>query len=253
MRAQVLAAVVALATSWSGAALADNFFSTLDAGYARIDASGGGGANAYSAGGAALYVFSNPGFDVQLNAGYDHLDGSGGNANAWTVDGDVFWRDAKGSIGGSFSYANLSSGLGLGANLQSYGAFGEWYATRDLTLQLKGGGFSGKGTSGGYVDGGAMYYLSRDFALDLNVGYESLGYPHVFDVGGGAEYMVPGIPVSFQLGYDYTTSSGGYGSGSTFLFQIKFRTGDPADRDLEGYHRQGAIDWNGSISPTSIF
>lgn len=207
-------------------------------------------------GGAALFSFGNPGFQAQLDASNEHYAEKGVTGDLTTVTGDFFWRDAKGSIGASLSYHRISAGAygyyyGGSEDVVSYGAFGEWYFNRWLSLRVKGGGYSGD-LSGEYAGAGFRLYPLPNLALNASYDYLSLNGPYgsggnADQIGTYAEYMpMRSMPVSIAASYSYSKFSGG-DSANTFGVVLIYRFGNPRDHSLSGWDRNGPIQWNGAL------
>lgn len=230
---------------------------SLDVGYADTSLSGhAGSANQWDGGGAALVSLGNPGLDFQVNADADHVGLHDDSGNVWSTDGTFMWRDWAGSFGASVGYASLAGSdgfFGLKGDMASYGLFGEWYAFSMLTLQAKGGALSDS-VSGGYVGAGATFYWFSDFSTNVYFNYTTLrrSEPQITDGGVTLEYLpVRSLPVSFYVGYDYTSVDRKVGFGNTILAGLKFHIGDlDQGTSLRDYQRTGGTtEWNGIATP----
>ncbi|MDE2184595.1 MAG: hypothetical protein KGJ78_16365 [Alphaproteobacteria bacterium] len=223
-------------------ALADMQYSGSLAGMFESATSAGATVHSYGGGGQFLVSFDQPGFNVQVSGAGATAD-TGTSTTMWFGDGDVFWRDPKGTFGASVSHASLSAGY-LNAKVTSYGAFGEWYLLHDLTLRIKGGAFSGD-ASGEYGGAGAEYFPLRDFGLSADYTYVNTTGHSASVIGAGAEYLVSeDLPLSVRIGYDRAS---GYGAtAETFSLQVKYSFG--LSGSLIDWSHRGPISWNGALS-----
>jgi opacity protein-like surface antigen len=210
----------------------------------------------YTFKGALLYTFDNPGIGVQLEAQDDFDFGDPYKlSHIWHAGGSVFWRDDKGTIGLSGSYFAVDAPappLFPGkTSIENYGAFGEWYATHNLTLQIRGGGTTGGvGNASVYGGGGLTWYDSPDLAFHMEVNFTSFTASRNWtNVSSNVEYLpFRSVPMSWYAGYDFVNLSGlGYTKASTFFTGLKFHFG--AGRALGDYHRTGPIEWDGNAAP----
>ena len=169
------------------------------------------------------------------------MDGASGQL--WQGGGDVFLRNAAGSLGASIGHMDVHA-LGVTQAITSYGAFAEWYAARSVTLQVKGGGFNGA-ISGVYGGAGATAYLPRHFALDLTYDYVRIDTAgHTSAVGGGISYFwSPRYPAALDVQYSHDTGSGG---GDAVMISLSYRFGGVED-GLAAWDRHGPTRWNGGL------
>lgn len=203
-----------------------------------------------------LYTFDNPGFGVQIEGQDNFYFGKKFElAHLWSAGGSIFFRDNKGTIGASFSYASvdapappLFSGK---TSVQSYGGFGEYYVFKDLTLQAKVGGTTGAvGEASVYGGVGLVWYDSPDFAFHSELNFTSYTSANNWtNVKAWGEYLpFNSIPVSFYMGYDFVNISGlGYTHMSTFLGGLKFHFGE--GYTLRDYQRTGPLEWTANSEP----
>ena len=206
-----------------------------------------GDQNTESFGGSANYATDIPGYNFQFNAGDQHTTVTPVTIDAVQVRGDAFWRGDMGTFGGSFAYHNVSAsafGVGGSADLESYGAFSEWYTAPNLTLALSGGGTSGS-VHAGYVSVGAQYYFNNNFSTAIQYDYmRATTDSHTVTFVG--EYMpFESFPVSFGLQYSY--SEGGGSSSSVFGFGLRYRFGAVGGSSMSDWDRKGPIEWNGAF------
>jgi len=250
-----LAVVTAALTAGLPAAglAADDLSGLLNGGYAYDNLNGRGHADQYSAQGSGLFTFGNPGFAVQLDGGNDWISDADRTDHLWSIGTDAFWRDRKGTVGLSVSYA-ASDGpaqpfFATRASSESFGLFGEYYALNNLTLQIKGGGATGGAESSSYFAGaGLTFYDSPDLAFhaEVTTSYYVAGRDWT-NADSSLEYLPFGsVPLSFYAGYDWANISGaGYVSTVFAGFKVHFGPG----RSLVDYQRSGPVEWTGQASP----
>ncbi len=162
----------------------------------------------YGFGGVLGYAI--PSSNVAVQGGFDYTDLSAKEAATitWSGNGAIAWRTADYALAVFGSYANLNGGPSANNGYGSYGALGEWYPTSDITLRVRGGGvtsdFEDQDGDGGFIGGGASYYVLPQLALNLDATYSTISVLHTTNVSLGAEYMpMPEYPVSLALSYEY--------------------------------------------------
>ena len=166
-------------------------------------------------------------------------DGSYHNASSadfWSIGGSPFLRLDMGRIAASAIYHDMD-----GAHFTNYGVGGEWYATPNLTLAIRGGGTSGSGSSGGYIGGQAAWYVMPNLALSGSVDY--------IDVAGNAtsetikaEWMFSNsLPISLYGGYQHVDS---VGNANVWFIGLKFYGGD-GGATLVDHQRGGSLGYIG--------
>lgn len=243
MRAlSISAAVVVLVACVPPAAASPNITAAVNAGYSRAE-SGGVSADGFGGGGQALITLNNPGFGLQFSGAGSSTSGGGASSNSWVASFDGFFRDSKGSMGFSVAHGSVGAGF-FDVNVTGYGVFGEWYATRHLTLRFNAGGFSGD-ESGWYGSAGAEYYVAQNLGVFAEYNYVrpssgSFFKMHVASVG--AEYLISrGFPLSIRAEYDYTHFVGANSNG--FAVALHYRIN--LDGSLVAMDRTGPTNWNG--------
>jgi len=213
----------------------------VNAGYTHTQ-SDGEGVNGFGGGGAVLVSLSNPGVNFQLSGGGSRTSASGVDVDTWVADADVFWRDRKGAIGASVAYGSADV-FGLSADVTGYGIFGEWYASRWMTLRFNGGGFSGD-LKGWYGGGGGEFYLFKNAAIDVEFDYlhpTSSSLSDLKTAGLGVEYLFSeSLPISLRLSYDHAWSTGV--DANSFGIALRYRIG--AGGALVDIDRTGPARWN---------
>jgi hypothetical protein len=193
----------------------------------------------WSGGIAALYSYDH--LNIQLDGSYDRLDPSvGPGLNLWDMDASVFWRDRAGTLGATVAYGSISQAPGS-VQVVSYDAFGEWYATRSLTLRAKGGGFTGGGTTQGWHAGtSGEFYPLADLGVTIDYSYLNGGGGHTHNIGADVEYLISHeYPLSIGAGYEHSS----LGSINAFLIKLRYRFG--IEGTLVGIDRNGPVSWDG--------
>jgi hypothetical protein len=209
--------------------------------------------NVWLANGSAVLTIDNPGLNIQANINNNLAEIPSHARDLLSYGGDIYWRDYAGSFGvnANFSTASNAGALNVNAgpyNVQSYGLFGQWFATPDLTLELKGGRFEHE-YEGTYGDGGLVLYPYHDMALSVTVDYAGAHNVHeeVRDAVLTLEYLpVHDIPVSLYVGYDFSLESQlPHQQVSVLLVGIKAYIGGGGRNDsLVEYQRNGATNWD---------
>ncbi len=253
-----LTAACLLAASTFGAGAQAQIVGDLDAGFGSTGLSSHAGhVDQWDGTGTALISLGNPGFDLQLDSSDAHLTRSNAQGTLWDAGASLLWRDWAGSIGATVAHGSFdgaTSGLfGIKGDATSYGLFGEWYALDELTLRVKGGDVAGS-IGGGYVSGGAAYYLMPDFAINGYFNYSSFkqGLGQWTSGGTTIEYLpVESLPVSFYVGYDYTMIDHHVDFGNTVLAGLTLHIGSLGQgHALVDYDRtSGTQVWDGALSP----
>ena len=226
----------------------------LGAGQAMADPSGtlGGGYNYTTAPGSsghiddwnvngniAAPITSN--ITVQGDAAYDGYSTSGFNFHTDSVSGAAFWQAAKGRIGLTAGYNQLGAS-GTNFNYEDYGAFGELYATNQITLGIKGGGLTGSGLHASYFGGEIVGYAMPNLALTGTYDYLSVSGGHISAYGASVEYLISEkTPFSITGGYTYTDAGSGFHL-NTWMIGAKFYFGGKGTT-LVDHHRSGAEVW----------
>ncbi|HEV2560712.1 MAG TPA: hypothetical protein VGT78_01095 [Rhizomicrobium sp.] len=237
----VVAAIALVAPQAANAEL--DKFAALDADYTHTTA-GLGASNTFSGGGSALLAYDR--FNFQFDAS-DARSGSGRTASTTAVfDGDFFWRGREGTFGVSVGRSLFHAGS-HNANATGYGLFGEWYATHNLTLALKGGAVSGF-DSGRYGDIDARLYILPNLAVHTGYNYTAVSGASTSDFGVGIEYLLARqAPLSLVAAYDHASRNGGGLSINTFNVGFRYRFG--VTGILVNLDRTGPIAWNGLPQP----
>ena len=203
MGAAAVFATSANATDWTG------FSGTVTGGYDYSDVRGVAN-NAYNAGGAANYAIPDSQLNVQGLVDYSENRTNHVPADTWTSGGAITWRDSDFAVGVNGDY-NTTRLFQQHLNYGSYGAFGEWYGLDRLgfnpvTLRLRGGGISGNiagfDKDGGYVGGGATYYLLPQLSLTADASHNTISRLHwsTFEIGAEA-LPLETVPVSISASY----------------------------------------------------
>jgi len=224
---------------------------TADVGFDTGGALGASG-NDWSGGLAALFSFDQPGVNLQIGGGEDHLSISGVSLDLLNAGGDLFWRDNKGTFGASFRYSTVSKS-GVNLHYVTYGLFGEWYTARNLSLRFNGGGLNGTFTgfgfsgnaTGGYGSVGAEYYPIPDLGISASYQYVGISGARVHTIGIQAEYLISHTyPLSLAIGYNHQGTNGG--DINSFGVHLRYRFG--TEGSLVSIDRNGPVSWDGGIS-----
>lgn len=249
MKAIAVAAGLVAGLSITSAANAVEITGLAGVGYANAT----GDVNAWEGAGAVLATLANPDLNVQLSGGYERLTYSGLSGDLFNVTSDFFWRGKVGSFGTTVAYHRLSGGgnyygysfQGSG-NVESVGAFGEWYVANALTLRLKGGSYFGT-VKGAYAGTGLALYLGRNLSLSGNYDYLAInGGGHTSSTGASLEAIpYEPWPVSVAVSYSHESAGNYTSSGNTIGFAIKFRFGPSTN--LRAWDRSGPTQWNGAL------
>ncbi len=177
----------------------------LDGRYANIDSSGSGnaediGAHVYSRNETSLFG---------AYGGYQHVDGSGTNTDAWVLAAEGAWYMDRSTLSGNISYGRLNK-----FHTDSTGIDARW-----------------------------RFFPSDNFSLAAGAGY-ARGQLLGVDVSGwrgnlGLEYQFEGSPFSISAGYRYErfdVSGGGSGNISSWGIGAhwSFGSGSLFARDRSG-------------------
>ncbi len=248
LKASIAAAVLALPGTAqalpqiTGLIDATGAYTKVNTGASHLDQFGGHG---------SVLASMPPGWNVQLNAGYERLAGTGGS-DLFVVSTDLFWRDRKGAIGVSAGYADVGAPaapyFSAAKNLETYGVFGEYFPYQSLTLQWKVGGATGV-VGGGYGGVGIVWYDSPDLAMHIESNLTAFRSGHDWwNINASLEYLpFHNTPVSIFLGYDFTRISGASNHVQTMFWGLKYHIG--RGDSLVVYDRTGPLQWNGKMTP----
>lgn len=239
-------ATSANATDWSG------FSGTVTGGYNYSDVRGVAN-NAFDFGGAANYAIPDTHLNVQGFADYSETKSQTVPVDTWSSGGAVSWRDHDYAVGFNGDY-NSSRLLGQSASYGNYGLFGEWYATNEFTVRLRGGGISGDFAKlhgdGGYFGGGASLYVLPQLALTADASYNTVSNLHWSTFEIGPEYMpLPDVPLSISAAY--THDQIGYAQQSLhsdgIMVRLAFHLGQ--GNSLAEFDRNGPLSVSGARLP----
>ncbi len=153
----------------------------------------GGGGDIWNVDGALGDSFGNWGAEV--TGGYHSSGGSSGNAG-----GAIYYAGTSYRLAVSGNYLDLG-----GLHLANYGVGGEWFASQQFTVALRGGGVSGSGgTSGGYGGGDVKFYVMPNLALSAGGDYIDLSGVGISSEDIRAEWLISqNFPVSIFGGYSH--------------------------------------------------
>ncbi len=232
------------------------FAGTLAGSYSNVSCDGCNSADVWNVNGSAAFGF-NPIFGGEIDAGYNNVSSGGSSIDLWGIGGSLFWAPPMGRAGATFQYANFGVS-GFNVNTYSYGVFGEYFASPNITVGLKGGGLtlSNSGSeSGGYVSAALIGYIIPDVAITPFVDYTSISSLDTTNFGIGAEWLVShAIPIAIFGGYTRShINISGLGSGDTNTFTIGLRIYTNGNGNtLVERHRNGTLGWAGSSDFTSV-
>jgi len=205
--------------------------------------------NQFGGSGAALVTF-NQYFNVQMNAGYTKLAGTG-SSDLFAVAIDAYWRDRKGAIGLSLGYGDVGAPAAPyfsgSKNLEIYGLFGEYYPFDRLTLHWKVGGASGV-VGGGYGGAGIVWYDSPDLALHIDTNFTAFRSGHDWwSLAPTLEFLpFSNFPLTVYAGYDRTWITGGNHLQTVFT-GLRYHFGRYSN--LVSIDRNGPTQWDGRMTP----
>ena len=228
----LLGSVCALAMGFAAPALADdmmggNFSGTLSGGYSNTHFVGLGSVNEWGGNAEGALGLGGTGVKIQVDGGYhkDSFEG-GGDADTWNADGSVFTLiNNGGRLGATYGYSSIDfNGFGS-THSENYGLFGEWWASDDITVAGKAGGFDSKFFGSGYYAGAqGKFYLMPDLGLSA-----AIDHAH-FNAGGGnteTDYTLAGeylfseeTPISISGGWSYADIAGIH--ADTWFVSLKF-------------------------------
>jgi len=240
------ACAAAACTLWAGQALADPSGTLgVDYNYTTVPGASGHIGDWGVNGNVALPITSN--LTIQADAAYDGYSETGGSDfHTDQISGTGFWQGAKGRLGLTGGYNELGAS-GASVHFENYGAFGEFYATNQITLGLKGGSLTTSGFNATYVGAEAVGYVMPDLALSGTYDYVGVSGAHINGYGVGAEYLISEkAPISITGGYTYTD----VGSGvhlNTWMIGAKFYFGGKGTT-LVDHQRSGAETWGNKTS-----
>jgi hypothetical protein len=179
---------------------------------------------------------------VQGDAAYDGFNETGGsNFHTDYISGTGFWQGAKARIGLTAGYNQLGAS-GFSFNYENYGAFGELYATNQLTFGIKGGGLTASGLHATYFGGEIVGYAMPNLALTGTYDYLGVSGGHINAYGANVEYLLSSTtPISITGGYTYTDAGSGFHL-NTWMIGAKFYFGGKGTT-LVDHQRSGAESW----------
>jgi hypothetical protein len=251
------AGAAALAIFIAGPAFAgeSGFDNLLGVDYSHYSVNHGGNANEYGGDVSSMYGFGS--FAVQGDGGYHHDDVSdgGGSSNDWDIDGTAFWRGGMGRVGAVVGYDSSDASHSSDDHDTSYGAFGEWYASRWLTAGIKGGAFNGSSDlKGDYLGAEGVGYITPN--VSLTVGYD---YTHADHAGNENDWSVKGewllserMPIAVYGAYTNSKLGGGGSTVNVFTIGLTYFCGSSGPEPLVERQRTGAEEWGNTFSPAGL-
>ena len=236
---------IALALAFSGAAYAadvGNMSGTLNAGYAV--GLGDSSSDIYGASGT-LQIPVNVGWTDQ--SGFEVIGGyrrpDVGGVDFWNIGGALYAGNNMGRVAADITYHSVA-----GASFNAYGAGGEWFATPNVNLAVRGGGLSGDQFDGGYVGAQGAWYACPDFALSVGVDYWSAAYNMTSEIFQAEWLPSETLPVSVYTGFQHLNVAGG--DANTFFVGVKLYVNGDGAATLLDRQRNGT---NGYIVQSPMF
>ncbi|MBS0473254.1 MAG: hypothetical protein JSR60_19445 [Proteobacteria bacterium] len=229
MKIKLSIAALLLAGTAPFAAQAAGIQANLSTSYTNITNSGGGdlwnidGALGSSLGGS---------WGAEVTGGYHNSSGtSSGN-----FGGAISWSGSDYRLAASGNYLNLG-----GFSIANYGVGGEWFASSQWTLGIRGGGVDGTGSSsGGYVGGEVKFYATPNIVLNGGVDYIDISGASITSEDISAEWLVSQTtPISIFGGYQHTDAGGA--NLDAFFVGLRIYTNDPAGSALVDRQRGGNL------------
>src|ERR1700712_2515887 len=153
--------VMALALC-AGAASAAGFNANISGSYANVS---GGGGGIYNVDLAAQTDFGGS-WGGELTGGYHNATGG----DIGNIGGAVFWAQPSYRLALAVNYLDLSA-----IHLTTAGLGGEWYASSNFTVAVRGGyGSAQFGVDGEYVGTDVKWYATPDIAISGGANYIDL-------------------------------------------------------------------------------
>ena len=259
------ACALALGSLAAGPAMADvsNFSAAAGVGYEHASVSGFH-ANDWTFMGTAavdtdwLHNMSVQG-DINYQSVADHYDGDGGvHVSDLSLSISPFWRMPWGRIGAVVGLNDYDYYGALNERFVNFGGYAEWYVCPNVTLAVKGGGWTAEYYSSnqgsGYVGGQATWYAMPDLAITGTVDYT--GYPHNYgssnetNYGVMAEWLVSeSTPISVYAGWNGTSVSHSSDTVSTWMVGLKVYTDQNGASTLVDRQRSGSSTWATRFNP----
>ena len=241
MRKYLLASACVLAGGlFATSALADGIAATGQGTFGNI-----AGTPSWSVNGSLNFPLGWEGLSVEGNIG----DRGAGPLHLFDGGGSLVWSDPQFRLAGSVRYNRLT-GLGASADTTEIGAGGEWYFSDQLTASVLGGANTGL-LHGGYIGGGAKFYVMPDLAIDGFVAYNDLAHSgfgalNETDYGAHAEWLPwEEIPVSLNANYTHVHEAGAAFSSAdtdTWWVGLKLYLNESPATTLVDRQRTGTLD-----------
>jgi hypothetical protein len=187
-----------------------NGFIGADYTYDHINlGSGTGDANSYGVSGStSAHLVAN--WNLEVDADYAHVDLSngGGSYDQGGADGHLFWRNEGGAIGvvgGGHSYDGVTT-YDFGAEGAKF--IDKWTVKADVRYQWADSEFHVNETE---ANVGADYFLADNLRLDGSAAFDRLGFFgkefNGWNVHAGGEYQFAKLPVSLYAAVTYGEQS----------------------------------------------
>lgn len=218
---------------------------TIQGDYNSLNVSHGSSSDLWTTGGS-LHLGTMDGWNFQGDAAYGSFTGAGSNADLWGLGGSAFYRDMVGTIGAAVNYSTFNPSSGSNYNFTDYQAFGQYFASKVVTVDGAIGGFSGSGgANGGFeIGGGLNVYPIANLSVGGNIQYEDFNGSggNLTGYGLAAEYLpITNGPFSIYGGYTRVDFSGSSSNIDVWTIGLKLYLGDDgSDGTLRGHHRHNA-------------
>jgi len=245
-RAAILATAAAAVLAASPVMAFPQLRGSLSGEYNNYGANGAEANGGRGAANATVNLFET-GFGALGVAGdvrYTNLDFNATSLQSWEFGSNAFLRMPFGKFGASVAHARITPSGGAKTKAMSYGAFGEFYATNDLTFSAKGGMFDGTGGfDGAYYGAGAKFYIIPNWSVGARVDQTAFdGGGRLTDYNVSAEYLISwDVPVSLYGGYTYSDTTGPGPHLDLWTIGLKFYFGAGTNDALVAHDRAGAF------------
>jgi hypothetical protein len=246
---------------------ASNFSAVLNADYAHTSVDGAHANTWNFSGTGALDTNILWNMSLQGELGYSSAtfgdEGEGFHSSDLYWNLSPFWRTDWGRVGAVFG-ENAHDYYGdFTPHTMNYGAYAEWYLSPNLTLAIKGGGWTEEYYSGisnnsdGYVGGEAVWYVMPDIALTGTIDYT--GYPNDYFFSDGESFSETDYGIKAEWLVSETTPISIYASwvnqhvdhetANTWTIGLKLYLNQGDASTLVDRQRSGSSEWNTSFSP----
>jgi len=195
--------------------------------------------------------FSPSHVNLELNFACGDASNPNFHAQQGSAGANLIWSESTWRVGASTS-RHLMDRSGPDPRATNCGLYGVWFPSGSLTLQGKGGRFSGN-TDGKYAGIAANWYVTPN--VSLFGARDSADYDQDFEesISTGSVQYLPreGRPLSFVLGYsrtDFDFSNGVQTHANALFVAVRFFFNRSGQRTLVGRERTGPVGWPGSFN-----